>query len=88
MDPINIVGPQVRAFRLKAKLRQDDLVARCGVLEWNVSRGTIAKIEAQVRCVSDAELFILAKALRTSLDSLYPADLGKLLAQLNQAETD
>lgn len=83
----NAVGSTIRAARIKAGLRQDDLSARCGVLGWHVSRGTIAKIEAQVRCVSDAELYILAKALRVPIELLYPTDIASLRAQLNQADT-
>ena len=37
-----------------------------------MSRGTLAKIEAQVRCVSDAELPFLAKALGVKVDNLFP----------------
>ncbi len=84
----NAVGPNIRTARIRAGLRQDDLSARCGVLGWHVTRGTIAKIEAQVRCVSDAELYILAKALRNPIDQLYPKDMASLHTQLNQADTE
>ncbi|MBE0544127.1 MAG: helix-turn-helix transcriptional regulator [Verrucomicrobia bacterium] len=68
----NIVGPQVRRLRYQQGLKQEDLAARCGVLGWDLSRGTLSKIEAQLRCVTDAELEILAKALRVEIIALYP----------------
>ena len=71
--PQNIVGPQVRKLRYQLGLKQEDLAARCGVLGWDLSRGTLSKIEAQFRCVNDAELEILAKALKVEIASLYPA---------------
>ena len=57
----NIVGPQVRQLRYERGLKQEDLAARCGVLGWDLSRGTLSKIEAQLRCVTDAELETLRR---------------------------
>ncbi len=68
----NIVGPTVRKLRYQQGLKQEDLAARCGVLGWDLSRGTLSKIEAQLRCVTDSELEILAKALRVEIPALYP----------------
>lgn len=68
----NIVGPQVRKLRYQQELNQADLAARCGILGWDLSRGTLSKIEAQLRCVTDGELEILAKALRVEIVALYP----------------
>jgi transcriptional regulator with XRE-family HTH domain len=68
----NIVGPQVRKLRYGLGLKQEDLAARCGVLGWDLSRGTLSKIEAQLRCVTDTELEVLAKALRVEIAALYP----------------
>jgi len=68
----NIVGPQVRKLRYQAGITQDGLAARCGVLGWDLSRATLSKIEAQLRCVTDVELDILAKALRVGIVHLYP----------------
>ena len=70
--PQNIVGPQVRKLRYQQELKQEDLAARCGVQGWDLSRGTLSKIEAQLRCVTDSELEILAKALKVEIAALYP----------------
>jgi len=69
----NIIGPQVRKLRYQREITQEALAARCGVLGWDLSRATLSKIEAQLRCVTDAELRILAQALKVGLDDLYPA---------------
>jgi len=68
----NIVGPQVRKLRYQQGITQDGLAARCGVLGWDLSRATLSKIEAQLRCVTDIELEVLAKALKVELVNLYP----------------
>lgn len=69
--PDNVVGPQIRKLRFQKGLTQNELAARCCVAGFDISRGTLAKIEAQVRCVNDSELYVLAKVLGVSIDKLY-----------------
>lgn len=78
----NVIGPQIRRLRIASELTQEQFVARCNVLGWDLSRGTLAKIEAQVRCVTDAELYLLARALKTPVPALYPSDPKAILRLL------
>lgn len=71
--PQNVVGSQIRKLRYGCGLSQATLAARCGVQGFDLSRGTLAKIEAGIRCVSDVELWVIAKSLRVPLERLYPA---------------
>ncbi|MCG7978167.1 MAG: helix-turn-helix domain-containing protein [Candidatus Thiodiazotropha endolucinida] len=57
---MNLIGPKVRELREKQQLTQEELVTKCNLLEWDISRGTLAKIEAQVRRVTDEEVALLA----------------------------
>lgn len=70
--PKNIVGPQIRKLRYQQNLTQEMFAARCSVRGLDLSRGTLSKIEAQLRCVTDAELVVLAEALKAELKDLYP----------------
>ena len=70
--PSNIIGKQVSRLRNGLDLSQEDLSARCQRQGLDISRGTLAKIEAGVRCVSDSELLLLAKALEVSVSDLFP----------------
>ena len=70
--PTNITGRQIAKLRTEKSLSQDSLAAKCQRAGWDISRGTLAKIEAGVRCVSDAELLLLAKALEVSVSELFP----------------
>jgi transcriptional regulator with XRE-family HTH domain len=70
--PQNIVGPQIRKLRYQRELTQEMFAARCSLLGWDLSRATLSKIEAQLRCVTDAELVILAKALKVDVNLLLP----------------
>lgn len=69
---MNIVGPHVRTIRESKGLTQAELTARCNVLGWDISRGTLAKIEAQVRRVTDKEALLLAEALGVKISKIYP----------------
>jgi hypothetical protein len=50
----------------------------------NVSRGTLVEIEARIRCVNDAELFVLARVLKTELSSLHPRDVAAIVGTLRR----
>jgi transcriptional regulator with XRE-family HTH domain len=70
---LNVMGATLRRLRLDRNLTQTQLAAKCSVLGWDVSAGTIAKVETHLRSVYDAELLIYARVLRVPLAALYPA---------------
>lgn len=71
-SPLNLVGPQVRRFRTEKGWSQEMLAAKLQVAGWDVSRGSLAKLEAQFRRVPDCELLFLAKVLGVDLPDLLP----------------
>lgn len=70
--PTNIIGKQVSRLRNQQGLSQDQLSAKYQRVGLDISRGTLAKIEAGIRCVSDQEILLLAKALEVSVAELFP----------------
>ena len=68
---MNRIGPQVRNIRESKGMTQENLAARCNLLKWSISRGTLAKIESQVRRVTDRVVALLAKALKVEIKELY-----------------
>jgi transcriptional regulator with XRE-family HTH domain len=68
---MNIIGSAVRKIRESKNLTQEQLVAHCNLIGWSISRGTLAKIESNVRCVTDKEVLLLASALKINLEQLY-----------------
>jgi len=62
-DHQNIVGPVIRELRDKKKITQAQLAAKLNLNGWDLSRGTVSKIEAQLRCVTDYEILKLAAAI-------------------------
>ena len=45
-------------------MSQDAFAAACQLLGWDLARGTLAKIESGIRRVNDAEVILLAHALK------------------------
>ena len=77
--PRNAVGETVRQLRYKRGWTQEALAAKCEVAGCAISRGTLAKIEAQIRSATDVELFAIAGALEVSIPSLFPKDFARQL---------
>ena len=57
---------------MAAELSQEAFAARLQIAGWDITRGGLSKIEARIRRVNDAELFVLAKVLQCELSDLYP----------------
>ncbi len=72
----NIVEPKIRQLRYKREMTQEMLAAKCSVLGLKMSRATLSKIEAQVRCVSDVELQVIARALKVEIGELFSNKRG------------
>ncbi len=68
----NIVGPQIRKLRYQQGLTQEMFAARCTIRGMELSRATLSKVEARLRCVTDQELEIFAETLGVEIKALYP----------------
>lgn len=69
---MNVVGPQIRKIRTQQKLTQAKLTTRCQLAGWDISREGLAKIESQLRGMSDIEVLKAAKALKVHFSVLFP----------------
>lgn len=68
---MNIVGKNVKKIREKRGWTQEQLVAKCNLNDWQISRSTLAKIESNVRRVTDIEVQKLSLALNVSINDLF-----------------
>ncbi|WP_461482160.1 helix-turn-helix domain-containing protein [Porticoccus sp.] len=68
---MNQIGPKIRELREKAGMTQEQLAARCNLVGLNISRGTLAKMESQVRRITDEEVGLMAKALNVDVSKFY-----------------
>ncbi|MEJ6079153.1 helix-turn-helix domain-containing protein [Vibrio sp. 1-Bac 57] len=68
---MNIVGKKVKNIREKKDWTQEQLVAKCNLTGWQISRSTLAKIESNVRRVTDIEVEKLSLVLNVSVNDLF-----------------
>ena len=81
------MGPNVRKLRDSQGLTQPMLVAKLNLLGWNISRETLAKIESQIRWVSDFEVVCLCRAFGVEIQEIMPPDTHALkLIELHSKE--
>jgi len=73
----NIIGKKVREARhnFNPSLSQKELAAKLEINGWEISRGTLSKIEAGIRQVTDFELLALANVLKVSPEWLLDRQL-------------
>ena len=69
---LNVIGPCVRRLRDRKGWSQAVLARRLQLLGWSVTRHSIAKLELQIRRVSDCELMYFAKVLGVTPSRLLP----------------
>jgi len=68
----NIIGPQIRRIRAAKNLSQSALVEKLQRAGWDLSRGELAKIEAQVAYIREYRLCYLARVLGVPRDDFFP----------------
>ena len=68
----NIIGPGLRRLRNERGLTQAQLAEFLQRKGWDISRETLAKIEAQLRWLTDFEVAFLLNALGVELVELLP----------------
>ncbi len=73
----NICGDRIREARFKRKLTQADLAAQMQINGVIIERDSISRIEIGTRFVTDYELKIFAKVLKTEINSLRADDEEK-----------
>ena len=73
---MNVVGPQVRKFRMQRGWSQPKMVTRCQLSGWDLSRESLAKIEARLRSVTDIEILKLGIILEVHHSALFPTTQG------------
>ena len=68
---MNLIGPNIRKIRESKNMTQGQLVAKCNLVEFDISRSTLAKIESKCRRITDIEVVIFSKVLNVELDELF-----------------
>ena len=69
-NDMNIVGNNVRKYRIAKKMSQQKLSNSLELMGVYVCRGSVSRIEDKSRTVTDIELYALAKVLNVDINEL------------------
>jgi len=67
----NIIGPNVRKYRLERGWSQQLLANKLELVPVYICRGSISRLEDQIRTVTDFEIAALAETLGVPIEALF-----------------
>ncbi len=67
----NIVGRRVECLRKAKGIKQKDFVAQMQTAGLDINPTSYSKLEGQVRSATDKELYVIARLLQVTVDSLF-----------------
>ncbi len=70
----NIVGRNIERLRKSRNIKQKDFVAMLQTAGCDINPTSYSKLEGQIRAANDKELYVIAKVLNTTVDSLFEAE--------------
>ncbi|MEA5015134.1 MAG: helix-turn-helix transcriptional regulator [Candidatus Limiplasma sp.] len=69
-----IIGGNIRKARTALRMTQGELSAKVQLLDCDISRGTLAKIEAGIRHISVAEINAIKEVLGMRYEDFFMSD--------------
>ncbi len=67
----NIVGKNIEKLRKTKGIKQKDFISKMQILGCDINPTSYSKLEGQVRVATDKEIYVIAKILEVSIDSLF-----------------
>ena len=67
----NMIGKRVEEIRKTRGIKQKDFIAKIQTMGCDMNPTSYSKLEGQLRSVSDRELFVIAKILNVTIESLF-----------------
>ncbi len=69
----NMVGKNVERIRKERGIRQKDFVAKMQAWGCDINPTSYSKLEGQLRCATDREIFAIAQILGVPMEALFKA---------------
>lgn len=70
----NMVGKNIERLRKEKGIKQKDFIAMIQSHGCDINPTSYSKLEGQLRLANDKELYVIAKILNTSIDTLFIAN--------------
>lgn len=71
----NIVGKNIEILRKQKGIKQKDFIAKIQTMGCDMNPTSYSKLEGQLRSATDKEIYIIAKILGVTMESLFPSDV-------------
>lgn len=68
---VNMVGRNIERLRKQKGIKQKDFIAMIQLNGCDINPTSYSKLEGQLRLANDKELYVIAKLLKVSIDSLF-----------------
>ena len=67
----NIIGKNVEELRNERNIKQKDFIAQMQLLGCDINPTSYSKLEGQFRNATDKEIYVIAKILNVSIETLF-----------------
>lgn len=67
----NMVGKNIERLRKKKGIKQKDFISKMQIMGCDINPTSYSKLEGQIRSATDKEIFVIAKILDVTVDSLF-----------------
>lgn len=67
----NMVGKNIERIRKEKGIKQKDFISKMQIMGCDINPTSYSKLEGQIRIASDREIYVIAKILNVSIDSLF-----------------
>lgn len=66
-----MVGKNIERLRKKKDIKQKDFISKMQIMGCDINPTSYSKLEGQIRSATDKEIFVIAKILDVTVDSLF-----------------
>ena len=67
----NIVGKNVERLRKEKDIKQKDFISKMQIMGCDINPTSYSKLEGQIRIATDKEIYVIAKILNVTTDTLF-----------------
>ena len=67
----NMVGKNIEQLRKERGIKQKDFIAKMQVMGCDINPASYSKLEGQLRCATDKEIYVIAKILGVTMEELF-----------------
>lgn len=67
----NIVGKNIERLRKDKGIKQKDFISKMQIMGCDINPTSYSKLEGQIRIATDKEIYVIAKILNVTTDTLF-----------------